>query len=106
MNGAVGFFGSEDNPANLIFFGVLAIAVLGSALAGFQSAGMARTMFATATAQVLVGVIVLAAGFGSPGYDGLYEAVMGTSVFAALWLISASLFRRAAGEQRSAVGTP
>lgn len=99
VNGAVGFLGNEDNIANLIFAGVLLIAVLGSVLAGFRAAGMAKAMFATAAAQTLVGVIALAAKLGSPGDAGLYEAVMGTSLFAALWLLSAGLFRKAAGDQ-------
>ena len=100
VNGAVGFLGKEDNPANLMFFGVIAIAVLGAVLAGFRALGLARAMFATAAAQLLVGVIGLAAGLGSPGAAGLYEAVMGTSVFSALWLIAAGLFRNSAGNQR------
>jgi hypothetical protein len=97
VNGAVGFLGDEDNPANLMFFGVLAIAALGSVLARFHAGGMARAMLVTAAAQILVGAIALAAGLGSPGAAGIYEAVMGTSVFAALWLLSAGLFHRAAG---------
>jgi hypothetical protein len=97
VNGAVGFLGDEDNPANLLFLGVLAITIAGSVIARFRPAGMARAMFATAAAQVLVGVIALAGGLGSPGYAGLYEAVMGSSVFAGLWLLSGGLFRRAAG---------
>lgn len=96
VNGAVGFLGGEDNPANLIFFGVIAVAALGSAMAGFRAGGMARAMFATAAVQVLVGAAALAAGLGSPGYDGLYETVLGTSLFSALWLASAGLFSRSA----------
>jgi hypothetical protein len=105
LNGAVGFLGSENNPANLMFAGVLAVAVLGSVLARFRPGGMARAMFVTAAAQILVGVVALAAGLGSPGYDGLYEVVMGTAIFAALWRISAGLFRKAAGEQISPVAS-
>lgn len=104
VNGAVGFLGDEDNPANLVFFGVIALAALGAVVAGFRPAGMARAMFVTAAAQLLVGVVALAAGLGSPGYAGLYEAVMGTSVFATLWLLSGALFRHAAGSGASAVG--
>lgn len=97
VNGAVGFLGDEDNPANLMFLGVLAIALAGAFVAQFRPAGMARAMFATAMAQLLVGVVALAAGLGSPGYAGLYEVVLGTSVFGGLWLISGGLFRKAAG---------
>lgn len=99
VNGAVGFFGDEDNPANAMFLGVLAVALLGSLFAGFQPAGMARAMFAAAAAQLAVGMIGLAAGLGSPGHAGLYEAAMGTSVFTALWLLSAGLFRKAARDR-------
>ena len=95
VNLAVGFLGSERNPANLMFGGVLAIAIVGSIIARFQPAGMAKAMYATAAAQGLVGVIGLAAGLGSAGYDGIYEVVMGTSLFAALWLASAWLFGKA-----------
>lgn len=103
VNGAVGFLGNEDNPANLMFAGVIAIAVLGSVIAGFKAKGMASAMFAAAAAQVSVGVIALALGWSSPGNAGLHEVVMGTSVFGALWLLSGGLFRKAAGEQRDTV---
>jgi hypothetical protein len=96
VNGAVGFLGNEDNVANLMFFGVIATAFLGSVFARFRPAGMAWAMFAAAAGQILAGVIGLAGGLGLPGYDGLYEASLGTSLFAALWLVSAGLFRMAA----------
>ena len=95
VNGAVGFLGNEGNPANLMFAGVIAIAVLGSVIAGFKAKGMAWAMFAAATAQALVGVIALSTGWSSPGDAGLYEVVMGTSVFGTLWLVSGGLFRLA-----------
>ena len=96
VNGAVGLLGDEGNPANLMFAGVIAIAVLGSVIAGFTANGMAWAMFAAAAAQVLVGVIALSMGWTSSGDAGLYEVVMGTSVFGALWLVSGGLFRLAA----------
>lgn len=105
VNLAVGFLGSEDNPANLMFFGVLTVAIIGSIIARFQPAGMAKAMTATAAAQALVGVIALAAGLGSAGPDGLYEAVMGSGFFAALWLLSAWLFSKAVGKQTAKVAT-
>jgi hypothetical protein len=99
VNGAVGFLGSEDNPANLIFLGVLGIAAAGSVLAGFRPAEMAWAMYVTAAVQVLAGAGALAAGLGSPGFDGVYEVVLGTSLFSAMWLVSAALFRRAAARE-------
>lgn len=96
VNGAVGFLGNEDNPANLMFAGVIAVAVLGSVIAGFKAKGMAWAMSAAAAVQVSVGVIALTQGWTSPGNAGLYEVVMGTSVFGAMWLLSGGLFRKAA----------
>jgi len=95
VNLAVGFLGNEDNSANLMFGGVLATTIVGSIIARFWPADMAKAMYATTAAQVLAGVIALAAGLGSGGSDGLYEVVMGTSLFATLWLVSARLFRKA-----------
>lgn len=106
VNGAVGFLGNESNPANLMFAGVIAIAVVGSVIAGFKAMGMAWAMFAAAAAQVSVGAIALAQGWSSPGNAGLYEVVMGTSVFGALWLISGGLFRKAAEKPTDTVGLP
>jgi hypothetical protein len=104
VNGAVGFLGNEDNPANLLFLGVIAIAVVGAVLGTFRAAAMARAMFSAAAAQLLVGAAALAFGLGSPGNEGLYEAVLGTALFGLLWLISGALFRKAAtNEAKSAV---
>ncbi len=100
VNGAVGFLGDEGNPANLVFLGVIAIAVGGAVLGRFKPMGMARAMFAAAAAQVLIGVVAIPLGWASPGGAGLYEVVMGTSLFAVLWLIAFGLFRKAAEDAR------
>lgn len=96
VNLAVGFLGDEGNPANLMFLGVIAIGFAGALLAGSRAAGMAQAMMVTAAAQVLAGIVGYAAGWSSPGEQGVYEVVMGTSLFTALWLASAFLFTRAA----------
>jgi hypothetical protein len=99
MNLAVGIIGSEDNPANLMYGGVLAIAITGAFIVRFRPHSMARVLVATAFAQALVGVIALVAGLGSTGENWPRVIVVLTSFFAALWLVSAWLFRRAAREQ-------
>jgi hypothetical protein len=96
VNLAVGFLGSEDNDANLMFAGVIAVAVGGSIVAHFRAAGMSKAMIAAAVAQALVGIIGLAAGLASPGPEDIYEVVLGTTLFSGLWLLSASLFSQAA----------
>lgn len=88
-NLAVGFIGSEDNPLNLIFFGVVGIALLGSALSLLRASGMWMAMTATALAQVAAGAVAL--------YFDFFTGPL-TTFFTALWLASAWLFRRAARE--------
>lgn len=101
VNGAVGFLGSEKNPANLLFAGVLAVAAIGAIGVRFRAAGLAQVMTAAALVQGLVGAVALAAGLGAPGWKGVYEVVLGTGLFAGLWLLAAALFRRAARLSRS-----
>lgn len=58
-NLAVGLIGSEDNPANLMYGGVLAVAGVGALLARFEPAGMSRAMLATAATMLLVPIVAL-----------------------------------------------
>ena len=88
-NGAVGYIGSEDNPYNLLFFGVIAIAFVGSLLAQFRAAGMAWAMGAAGLAHAAIG----AGGFPADPITGPI-----TLAFTAMWLTSAWLFHRAARE--------
>lgn len=88
---ALGIIGSEDNPANLMYIGVLAVAVIGAGLARLRARGMARALFATALAQGLVTVIALAAVRPLE----VVEVLMLNVFFAALWAGSAALFLRA-----------
>jgi hypothetical protein len=99
MNFAVGIIGTEDNPANLMFAGVPAVAIVGAAIARFQPLGMACALVATALAQALVAVITLIAGLGSTGPSWPGDILFLTRFFAALWVGSALLFRKAAREQ-------
>jgi hypothetical protein len=98
INLAVGIIGSEDNPANLMYFGVLAVGIGGAFIARFRPNGMARALVATALAQGLVAVITLVTGLGSEGENWPQVIVVLNGFFAALWLGSAWLFRKAARE--------
>lgn len=89
VNLAVGIIGNENNPANLLFAGVLAVGLIGALLARFQPRGMARAMVAMAVAQALVAVVVLVAGWD-------LKAVPITAFFAVAWLVAGWLFGRAA----------
>jgi hypothetical protein len=96
VNGAVGVIGNEDNPANLMFLGIIAVAAAGSVIARFQARGMARAMLAACvlTAAIAVAVPIVNWGAGDPpGTVGLIMLIGG---FAAMWGISAALFAKAA----------
>jgi hypothetical protein len=96
INGAVGIIGSEDNPANLLYGGVLAIGFIGAIVARFHPHGMARALFATALAQALVPVIAFIIWKPSfaeaPGILGVFVL---NAFFVMLFVGSALLFRRA-----------
>lgn len=96
VNLAVGIIGNEDNPVNLVFFIVIALAVAGAIVARGKAEPMARTMTVAAVAQAFIGVIVLIYGIGAmepPPPIMLFALI---EIFAAMWLGSALLFRRAA----------
>ena len=88
-NLAVGMIGDEGNPLNLLFGGVLAIALTGAILARFEAAGTARAMAVASAAQALAG----AAGLSTDVRGAVFS--MG---FALPWILSAWLFRKAARE--------
>lgn len=88
INLAVGIIGGEGNPANLVFAVVLLVGAIGALLAQLRAAGMARAMVATGIAQLLAGAYALALGSTEGGIL--------SAIFAAMWLASAALFRRAA----------
>lgn len=97
INLAVGIIGSEDNPANLIYAGVIAVALVGAVVARLRPLGMAGAMVAAAIAQALAFVFALVAGLGFTGPITVF--------FVTLWLLSAWLFRRAAAHKERAAGS-
>jgi hypothetical protein len=90
VNGAVGLIGSEHDPYNFLFLGVIGVAVLGAVIASFQSAGMALAMLAAAVAQACIGL---------GGLSADPRGAVFSTAFGGLWLLSAVLFRKAAREQ-------
>jgi hypothetical protein len=91
INLAVGIIGSEDNPANLMYIGVLAVVIIGALIARFRPLGLAFALFATALAQALVTVIALIVERDLP----VLQTVVINGFFIMLWIASALLFRRA-----------
>ncbi len=96
VNLAVGIIGNEDNPLNLMFFGVIAATLVGSIVARFQAVGMSRAMIMAAIIQALIGVGIFIADTGGAEPPGRIGLLILIAFFAALWLVSAWLFRKAA----------
>jgi hypothetical protein len=97
----VGITGADGDPANMMYFGVLAVGIIGAIVARFRPHGMARALFATALAQALVAVIALIFGLGLP-WSPPAEILILNGFFVALFVGSALLFRYAAREQTPA----
>jgi hypothetical protein len=86
-NLAVGMIGPENNAYNLLFGGVLAMALSGALLVRFKPRGLAWVLLTVAVAHSLV------AGFGYPSDP---RGAAFSMVFALPWLASAALFLSAA----------
>jgi hypothetical protein len=97
INLAVGIIGTEDDLANTMYIGVLAVGIIGAIIARFRPHRMARALFATALAQALVAVIALIFGLGSS-----LSLLALNGYFVALFVGSAMLFRHAARERTPA----
>ena len=97
VNGAVGIIGNENQPANLMYGAVFAVGFIGSLVARFKPRGMAHTLFAAALVQLSVPVIALIIwpqiSWGGAGIVGVFVL---NAFFAALFVVSALLFRHAA----------
>ena len=99
INLAVGFLGSENNPANLLFGAVLVVASVGALVARFRPLGMSRAMFGAALTYVVVTAIALfvwkPTGAAAEPAVHLLNVLVANGVFAALWVAAGWLFRRA-----------
>lgn len=91
----VGLIGADGDPANVMYFGVIAVGIVGALIARFEPRGMAVALFATAAAQALVAAIALFGGLGRP-WSGPLEIVLSNAFFVGLFTGSGCLFRRAA----------
>ena len=95
LNLAAGLIGIEDDDsANLLYVGVLAIGFGGALIARFRRRGLARALCAAALAQALVGVFALT----YPNTASPTAIVLLHGLFVALFVGSALLFRYAARE--------
>ena len=99
LMGAVGVIGVEGDRADLMYFGVFAVGIIGAVIARFRPHGMARALLAMALAQALVAVIALIAGKHQAPITSLPELLGLNGFFVALFVGSAWLFQQAARYQ-------
>ncbi len=104
VNLAVGIIGSEDNPVNIIYFGVIGIGIVGAVMSRFKPYGLSLTMFAVSIALLLIAVVVLIYA-GTQGADFTVDKIMTYigvhGLFIMLFFISGILFRQSAQDQAS-----
>ncbi len=81
----------SENPANLLYFSVLAVGVVGAWLARLRAPGLARTLFVMAATLAL---IALTLPSGAPP-DMARRMAIGHGVLAVSFTASGLLFRRA-----------
>jgi hypothetical protein len=81
----------SENPANLVYYTVLAVGVVGAWLARLEARGLALTLFAMAATLALIAVMLPS---GAPPYLSRNMAI-GHGVFVALFTASGLLFRHA-----------
>jgi hypothetical protein len=109
INLAVGIIGSENNPANAMYFAVVLVGVVGAAVARLRPRGMAWAMFASAFAQALVPVLALLFGKSQlramQEPPGVWVVLALNGFFVMLFVVSALLFRQSApgGSQKGTV---
>ena len=96
MNLAVGIVGSNDNPVNQGFYGVVVAAAACSFVARFRPDGMARAMLAVAGVQALLAAAVATAPSTARDPMGAAGVLLLSGFFMLLWLTSGALFHRSA----------
>jgi hypothetical protein len=99
LMGAVGLLGIEGDPADRMFFGVMAVGVVGVAVVRLRPAGMAYAMMAMVLALGVVAAGALAMGMHNAPYSSILEIVGINGMFGVMFTISALLFWRSGGRQ-------
>ncbi len=93
-NLAVGIVGEPENPLNLVYFAVIAVACAGAVTAGASAERLTRAMIVTAVVQAFICLVHVA--------DRVAPALAIDAFFALTWFAAGLLFARAARQQASA----
>lgn len=96
----VGIIGADGDPANLMYFAVVAVAIIGAIITRLKSAGMSRVLMAMVYVVALIAAIAIFAKLGMPWSPPL-EILLLNGFFVVLFAVSAWLFRHAGqGQQK------
>lgn len=101
MIGALGVIGSGGRQ-DLLYVGVVGVALVGSALARLRPRGMAVAMAATVAALLVVAVVALIAGLQDTPGASVPEILGLTAMYVTLFGLAGWLFRRSVPRERRA----
>jgi hypothetical protein len=93
----VGIIGQDGDPANLMYFAVVVVGIVGAIVTRLRPVGMKFVLQIMAMMQGIIALIALVAGLGLPWSPPL-EILGLTLFFIAMFAVSAWLFHRAAGK--------
>ncbi len=83
------YVADSENPANLVYYSVLVVGIIGALLARLEARRLARTLFAMAATLALIALLLPS---GAPPYLARNMAI-GHGVFVALLIASGLMFR-------------
>lgn len=92
VNLAVGLIGSEENPVNLLYFGVILIGIIGAVLGRFSPYKMSQPLFIMASAQAIITVVIVAFGLYQGSGSSVAEVVGINALFITLFGTAGYLF--------------
>ncbi|MFN1835124.1 hypothetical protein AB2B38_007680 [Balneola sp. MJW-20] len=93
-NGAVGLIGSENDPANLMYLGVIAVGLIGALISGLKPRGLSYTFFAMSVSLLIITVIALITGMQNLPGSSVNEILAVNGVFIVLFTLPAILYRK------------
>ncbi|MBO6535095.1 MAG: hypothetical protein JJ966_02655 [Balneolaceae bacterium] len=95
-NLAVGIIGNEENPLNLLYFGVVLLAIFGSYIASLKAKAMFRVMMSVAALHAFVSVIGLSIFTEQNPEYTIMNVIVINCVLTLLWIVSGLLYNKSA----------
>jgi len=95
VNLAVGIVGAEDNPFNVLYFGVLFVGIIGSLFVRFQPKGMIYVLGFAALVIVGITIVAFIQGFHQAPNGSVYQLLGVNAFFIMLILICVVTFYHA-----------